>query len=159
MAIEKITPFLWFDHQAEEAANFYVGIFPNSKITKVVRYGPAGPGSAGSVMTVEFELEGRPFVALNGGPIYQFTEAISFLVNCATQEEVDTYWDKLTVGGSPIQCGWLKDRFGLTWQIVPTVLPELLSNPDPAKGQRVMQAMLKMKKLDIGVLRAAAEQG
>ncbi len=154
--VQKITPFLWFDHQAEDAANFYVSIFPNSKIVKAVRYGPAGPGPAGSVMTVEFQLEGQSFVALNGGPIYQFTEAISFVVNCPTQDEIDYYWGKLSAGGQE-QCGWLKDKFGLSWQIVPTALPELLSNPDPEKGQRVMKAMLGMKKLDIGALKQAAQ--
>jgi predicted 3-demethylubiquinone-9 3-methyltransferase (glyoxalase superfamily) len=129
--IQKITPFLWFDHQAEEAAGFYTSIFPNSKIIKVVRYGKAGPGPAGSAMTVEFQLEGQPLVALNGGPHFKFTEAISFLVDCQTQDEVDTYWEKLSAGGSDMQCGWLKDKFGLSWQIVPTVLSQLLSDPDP----------------------------
>ena len=133
MPIQKITPFLWFDHQAEEAAAFYTSIFPNSKIVKVVRYGEAGPGPAGSVMTVEFQLDGQTFVALNGGPHFKFTEAISFVVNCQTQDEVDAYWEKLSAGGSEVQCGWLKDKFGLSWQIVPTVLPELLGDPDPAK--------------------------
>ena len=147
--IQKITPFLWFDHQAEEAAGFYTSIFPNSKVVKVVRYGEAGPGPAGSAMTVEFQLEGQSFVALNGGPHFKFTEAISFVVNCQTQEEVDSYWEKLSAGGAEVQCGWLKDKFGLSWQIVPTVLPELLSDPDPEKSQRVMKAMMTMKKLDI----------
>ena len=126
MPIQKITPFLWFDHQAEEAAAFYTSIFPNSKVVKVVRYGEAGPGPAGSVMTVEFQLDGQMFVALNGGPHFKFTEAISFVVNCQTQDEVDAYWEKLCAGGSEVQCGWLKDKFGLSWQIVPTVLPKLL---------------------------------
>jgi predicted 3-demethylubiquinone-9 3-methyltransferase (glyoxalase superfamily) len=153
--IQKITPFLWFDHQAEEAANFYVSIFPNSKIIKVLRYGGAGPGPAGSVMTVEFQLDGRSFVALNGGPHFKFTEAISFVVNCQTQDEVDAYWEKLSAGGTEVQCGWLKDTFGLSWQIVPTALPELLSDPDPEKSQRVMKAMLTMKKLDIRALKQA----
>lgn len=152
-ALQKITPFLWFDHQAEEAANHYVSIFPNSKIGSVHRYGPAGPGPAGSVMTVQFTLDGLSFVALNGGPIYKFTEAISFVVNCLTQDEIDHYWDKLSAGGTPIQCGWLKDRFGVTWQVVPTMLPDLLC--DPVRGQRVVQAMLKMKKLDIKALQEA----
>jgi predicted 3-demethylubiquinone-9 3-methyltransferase (glyoxalase superfamily) len=156
--IQKITPFLWFDHQAEEAASFYVSIFPNSKVVKMVRYGPAGPGPAGSVMTVEFELEGLTFVALNGGPHFKFTEAISFVVNCQTQEEVDTYWEKLSAGGTEVQCGWLKDRFGVAWQIVPIALPELLSDPDAVKSKRVAQAMFGMKKLDIRALRQAAEQ-
>jgi predicted 3-demethylubiquinone-9 3-methyltransferase (glyoxalase superfamily) len=157
VALHKITPFLWFDHQAEEAANFYTSIFPNSKLGKVARYGQAGPGPPGSVMTVEFQLDGQTFVALNGGPIYKFTEAISFVVNCATQAEVDHYWDRLSAGGEG-QCGWLKDRFGLSWQIVPTVLPELLSDPDPKKSQRVMAALMTMKKLDIRALQAARDQ-
>ncbi len=158
MPIQKITPFLWFDRQAEDAAGYYVSIFPNSKIIKVVRYGDAGPGPAGSAMTVEFQLEGQSFVALNGGPHFHFTEAISFVVNCQTQDEVDTYWDKLSAGGVQVQCGWLKDRFGLSWQIVPTVLFELLNDPDPAKSQRVMKAMLTMKKLDIHALKQAYEK-
>jgi len=153
--IQKITPFLWFDHQAEEAAVFYATIFPNSKVVKVIRYGSAGPGPAGSVMTVEFQLEGQTFVGINGGPHFKFSEAISFVVNCEAQDEVDHYWDKLSAGGGQVQCGWLKDKFGLSWQIVPTALPELLSNPDPVKAQRVMQAMLKMKKLDIRTLEQA----
>ena len=156
MPIQKITPFLWFDHQAEEAAHFYTSIFPNSKIVKLVRYGAAGPGPAGSVMTVEFQLDGQNFVALNGGPIFKFTEAISFFVNCQSQDEVDTYWDRLSAGGTEVQCGWLKDKFGLAWQIIPTGLPELLGDPDPEKSQRVMKAMLAMKKLDIHVLNEAA---
>ena len=155
MPIQKITPFLWFDHQAEEAASFYASIFPNSKIGKVVRYGAAGPGPAGSVMTVEFQLDGLSLVALNGGPHFKFTEAISFWVHCQTQDEVDFYWEKLSAGGTEIQCGWLKDKFGLSWQIVPTVLPELLSNPDPEKSKRVMKVMLTMKKLDIRALQQA----
>jgi predicted 3-demethylubiquinone-9 3-methyltransferase (glyoxalase superfamily) len=153
--IQKITPFLWFDHQAEEAAGFYASIFPNSKVVKVVRYGKAGPGPPGSAMTVEFQLEGQTFVALNGGPLFKFTEAISFVVNCQTQHEVDAYWDKLSAGGSDLQCGWLKDKFGLSWQIVPTVLSELLSDPDPQKSQRVMKALMTMKKLDIRALKQA----
>jgi predicted 3-demethylubiquinone-9 3-methyltransferase (glyoxalase superfamily) len=157
MSVQKITPFLWFDHQAEEAARLYVSIFPNSKIGKVVRYGPAGPGPAGSVMTVEFQLEGLTFVALNGGPIFKFTEAVSFVVNCKTQEEVDHYWEKLSADGGEVQCGWVKDKFGLSWQVVPTRLPELLSGADPERSQRVMKAMLKMKKLDIRELERAYE--
>jgi predicted 3-demethylubiquinone-9 3-methyltransferase (glyoxalase superfamily) len=153
--IQKITPFLWFDHQAEEAARLYVSIFPNSKIVKVVRHGAAGPGPAGSVMTVEFQLDGQSFDALNGGPHFKFTEAISFVVNCETQNEVDAYWEKLSTGGTEVQCGWLKDKFGLSWQIVPTVLSELLSDPDPVKAQRVMKAMLAMKKLSIPALEQA----
>ncbi len=159
MSIQKITPFLWFEHQAEEAANFYASIFPNSKITKVTRYGPVGPGPAGSVMTVAFQLEGQSFVALNGGPHFKFTEAISFVVNCQTQEEVDFYWEKLTAGGAEVQCGWLKDKFGLSWQIVPTTLPELLNHTDSKKSQAAMKAMMTMKKIDIGALKAAAEGG
>jgi predicted 3-demethylubiquinone-9 3-methyltransferase (glyoxalase superfamily) len=155
MASPKITPFLWFDHQAEEAANFYVSVFPDSRIVKVVRYGAAGRGPPGSVMTVEFVLDGRPFVALNGGPHFKFTEAISFVVNCQTQEDVDRYWDRLSAGGSEVQCGWLKDKFGVSWQVVPIELPALLSNPDPEKSQRAMKAMLAMKKLDIRALKEA----
>ncbi len=154
-----ISSFLWFDTQAEEAANFYVSIFPNSKIGKVARYGDAGPGPKGSVMTVEFELDGKPFIALNGGPHFKFTEAISFVVHCTTQQEVDRYWEKLLQGGGQeSQCAWLKDKFGLSWQIVPTILGQLLSDPDPKKSKRVMEAMLKMKKIDMPTLQRAAEQ-
>jgi len=155
--IQKITPFLWFDHQAEEAAALYTSIFPNSRVVRVICYGEAGPGPAGSAMTVEFQLEGQTFVALNGGPHFKFTEAISFVVNCQTQEEVDAYWEKLSAGGAEVECGWLKDKFGLSWQIVPTVLPELLSDPDPEKSRRVMQAILRMKKLDIRALEQARD--
>jgi predicted 3-demethylubiquinone-9 3-methyltransferase (glyoxalase superfamily) len=158
--MQKITPFLWFDHQAEEAVNFYTSIFKNSKIGKIARYDEAGEKvagrPAGSVMTVEFELEGQDFIALNGGPQFGFTEAISFVVNCETQAELDYYWEKLTAGGQEVQCGWLKDKFGLSWQVVPTVLGELLSSKDAAESQRVMEAMLKMVKLDIKKLQAAA---
>ncbi len=153
----EITPFLWFDTQAEEAAKFYVGIFPRSKIVSVARYGEAGPGPKGSVMTVAFELDGKRFTALNGGPQFKFTEAISFVVDCKTQKDVDRYWAKLSKGGEEGPCGWLKDKYGLSWQIVPTALGELLSDPDPAKSKRVMEAMLKMRKLDIGVLKNAYE--
>jgi predicted 3-demethylubiquinone-9 3-methyltransferase (glyoxalase superfamily) len=153
--VQKITPFLWFDRQAEEAAKFYTSIFPNSKIVKVVRHGEAGPGPAGTAMIVEFQLEGQSFVALNGGPHFKFTEAVSFVANCQTQEEVDNYWEKLSAGGTQVECGWLKDKFGLSWQIVPTVLPQLMSDPDPQKTGRVMKAMLKMKKLDIRTLQQA----
>jgi len=160
--MQKITPFLWFSDNAEEAVRFYVSIFKNSKIGKIARYGEAGEKvagrPAGSVMTVEFQLEGEDFVALNGGPMFKFTEAISFVVNCETQEEVDYYWKKLSAGGKEVQCGWLKDKFGLSWQIVPTILPELLSDKDAAKSQRVMQAMLEMVKLDIKKLKQAAKQ-
>jgi predicted 3-demethylubiquinone-9 3-methyltransferase (glyoxalase superfamily) len=153
--VKHITPFLWFDKEAEEAANFYVSVFPNSKIGSVARYGEAGPGEAATVMTVEFELDGQRFVALNGGPQYKFTEAVSFVINCETQDEVDDYWEKLSEGGEQGPCGWLKDRYGLSWQVVPTVLPELLTDPDPEKAQRVMTAMLQMRKLEIEPLRRA----
>ena len=160
--MQKITPFLWFDDNAEEAVKFYTSIFKNSKIGKIARYDKAGEKAAGrpagSVMTVEFQLEGQEFVALNGGPHFKFTEAISFVVNCETQEEVDYYWEKLSQGGKEVQCGWLKDKYGLSWQIVPTVLGELLSGKDAAKAKRVMDAMLKMVKLDIKKLKAAAKQ-
>jgi predicted 3-demethylubiquinone-9 3-methyltransferase (glyoxalase superfamily) len=152
-----ITPFLWFDHQAEEAAQVYVAIFPDSRITEVVRHGEAGPGPAGSVMTVSFELKGQGFVAMNGGPLFQFNEAISFWIDCDSQAEVDFYWDRLLEGGGqPSRCGWLKDRFGVSWQVVPIQLIRLLKDPDPAKAARVMQAMLQMAKLDIAALEAAA---
>jgi predicted 3-demethylubiquinone-9 3-methyltransferase (glyoxalase superfamily) len=160
--MQKITPFLWFDDNAEEAVKFYTSIIKNSKIGKIARYDEAGEKAAGrpagSVMTVEFQLEGQEFVALNGGPHFKFTEAISFVVNCETQEEVDYYWEKLSASGKEVQCGWLKDKYGLSWQIVPTVLGELLSDKDAAKAQRVMQAMLKMVKLDIKKLKQAAKQ-
>ncbi len=155
----KITPFLWFNDQAEEAMNFYTSIFKNSKISSVSRYGEGGPGQPGSVMTATFELDGQEFMALNGGPLFTFTEAISFFVNCETQAEVDELWAKLTEGGEEVQCGWLKDRYGLSWQIVPSVLGELLNDPDAEKAGRVMNAMLQMKKIDIAGLRSAYEQG
>jgi predicted 3-demethylubiquinone-9 3-methyltransferase (glyoxalase superfamily) len=155
--MQKIHPFLWFDNQAEEAMNFYVSIFKNSKIGKIVRYGDAGPGPKGSVMTATFELVGQQFTALNGGPHFKFTEAISFVVDCKSQEEVDELWEKLSAGGEPGHCAWLKDKFGLSWQIVPSVLVELLSNPDPAKSKRVMEAMMKMTKIDIAELKQAAQ--
>lgn len=153
--MQKITPCLWFDNQAEEAARFYTAIFKNSSIEQIARYGPDTPGPEGAVMTVEFKLEGQNFIALNGGPVYKFTPAISFYVDCKTQEEVDHYWNSLLEGGRPDQCGWLTDRFGVSWQIVPAVLTELLGDPDPVKAQRVMQAMLKMVKLDVAELRRA----
>ena len=159
--IQKITPCLWFDDQAEEAAEFYTAIFHNSKIVNISRYGEAGQDvhgkPAGSVLTVAFELEGQTFTALNGGPIFKFNEAISFQVNCETQEEVDYYWEKLSAGGDEKaqQCGWLKDRYGVSWQIVPRVLVEMLSDSDVEKSQRAMTAMLKMKKIDINELRRA----
>jgi predicted 3-demethylubiquinone-9 3-methyltransferase (glyoxalase superfamily) len=156
--MQKITPFLWFDHQAQEAANFYTSIFKNSKIGRISRYGEAGPGPKGSVMTVEFELDGQKFIALNGGPHFKFTEAISFSVYCKTQDEVDDYWSKLSEGGEEGPCGWLKDKYGLSWQINPTILGEMLSDPDPEKSKRVMQAMLKMKKIDIEGLKKAYDQ-
>jgi predicted 3-demethylubiquinone-9 3-methyltransferase (glyoxalase superfamily) len=156
--MQKITPFLWFDTQAEEAARFYTSIFPNSRIVTVARYGEAGPGPKGSVMTVEFELDGQRMIALNGGSQFKFTEAISLSVDCNTQEEVDRYWNKLSQDGRESQCGWLKDRYGLSWQVNPTVLGELLADPDPKKAKRVMEAMLKMKKIDIAALKRAAQQ-
>ncbi len=154
---QKITPFLWFDNQAEEATNFYVSIFKNSKVISVDRYGEAGPGSKGTVMTTSFELEGQGFMALNGGPEYKFTEAISFFVNCETQAEVDDLWERLSAGGEEGPCGWLKDKYGVSWQIVPAVLGEMLSDPNPERSQRVMKAMLQMKKLDINALVRAYE--
>ena len=157
--MQKITTFLWFDTQAEEAANFYVSIFKNAKVLGLTRYGEAGPGPKGSVLTAAFELEGEKFTALNGGPQFKFTEAISFVVNCATQEEVDYYWEKLTAdGGAESQCGWLKDKYGLSWQVVPTILPELLQEKDPEKSNRIVQALMQMKKLDIAALKRAAEE-
>jgi predicted 3-demethylubiquinone-9 3-methyltransferase (glyoxalase superfamily) len=153
--IQKITPCLWFDTQAEEAAELYVSVFPNSKVVKVTRYGAAGPGPPGTAMSVEFQLEGQSFVALNGGPLFKFTEAISFMVHCQSQHEIDAYWNKLSAGGGTSQCGWLKDRFGLSWQIVPESLIRLLGDPDPAKAARVMRAMLSMQKIDIAALEHA----
>ena len=156
--MSRISPFLWFDDQAEEAAKLYVSLFPNSKITSVSRYGEAGPGEPGSVMIVSFELDGLSVTALNGGPAFKLSEAFSMSVDCADQAEVDRYWDALIEhGGQPSQCGWLKDRFGLSWQIVPRALPRLLGDPDRAKAQRVMAAMLKMHKLDVAALEAAAQ--
>jgi len=152
-----ITPFLWFDGQAEAAANHYIAIFPNSRITSVLRTGEAGPGPKGSVLTVAFSLDGNDFVALNGGPQFKFTEAISLAVPCKTQDEVDQYWEKLSAGGSKGQCGWLKDKFGVSWQVAPTILPEMLQDKDQAKADRVMQAMMQMTKIDIGALRKAYE--
>jgi len=158
---QRITPFLWFDHQAEEAAHFYVAIFKNSRIESIARYdeeaAKASGRRAGSVMTVAFALDGQDFVALNGGPHFKFTEAISFVVNCETQDEVDHFWEKLSAGGQEVQCGWLKDRYGVSWQIVPTVLPEMLQDKDPEKARRVMAAMLKMIKIDVAALKHAYE--
>jgi len=151
-----ITPFLWFDTEAEEAAKHYASIFPDSRIVEVTRYGSAGPGTEGSVMTVAFELDGQRFTALNGGPNFQFTEAVSFVVSCDTQEEVDAYWSKLSEGGEEGPCGWLKDRYGLSWQIVPKRLMELIGGPDPERAQAAMAAMLKMNKIEIADLERAA---
>jgi len=150
--MQKITPFLWFDNQAEEAVNFYTSIFKNSKIGSTSRYGEAGPRQVGSVMVMEFEIEGQIFTALNGGPIFKFTPAISFFVNCTSQEEVDYYWEKLSQGGEKSQCGWLEDKYGISWQIVPTILGQLMSDPDAEKAGRVTRAMLKMTKIDIAAL-------
>ena len=155
--MNKITPFLWFDGNADEAAKFYVSIFNNSKIKTVAGYGEAGPGPMGTVLTVVFELDGQEFIALNGGPHFKFAEAISFSVDCKTQEEVDNYWTKLSAGGKEGPCGWLKDKHGLSWQINPTILGEMLSDPDPEKSVRVMKAMLTMKKIDIQTLKQAYE--
>jgi predicted 3-demethylubiquinone-9 3-methyltransferase (glyoxalase superfamily) len=157
--MQKITPFLWFDGKAEEAMNFYVSIFKNSKVISVSRYGEAGPGPKGSVMGATFELDGQRFFALNGGPEFNFTPAISFFVNCETQREVDELWEKLSAGGEKQRCGWLKDKYGLSWQIVPTILGELLQDSDPAKSQRTMRAMLQMDKLDIQGLKDAHDRG
>jgi predicted 3-demethylubiquinone-9 3-methyltransferase (glyoxalase superfamily) len=153
--MQKITTFLWFDNNAEEAANFYVSIFKNSKILNVARYGDAGPGPKNTVMTVNFELNGQEYIALNGGPRFRFTQAISFVVNCETQEEVDYFWSRLSEGGEESRCGWVMDKFGLWWQVVPTALGKLMSDPDPQKAQRVMAAMLQMGKIDIEALQRA----
>ena len=154
--MQKITPCLWFDTEGEEAAKFYTSVFPNSRIVEVSRYGEAGPRAEGTVMTVSFELDRQKFVALNGGPEFTFNEAISFQVSCETQEEVDMFWNTLSEGGEEGPCGWLKDKFGVSWQIVPTALPRLLSDPDREKSQRVMRAMLSMKKIEIDELEQAA---
>jgi len=157
---QRITPFLWFDHQAEEAANFYASTFKNSRIKGMARHddqAAKAAGRQGSVMTVQFELDGQDFVALNGGPAFKFTEAISFVVSCETQEEIDHFWQTLSAGGQEVECGWLKDRFGVSWQVVPTVLGEMLQDGNPEKSQRVMAALMKMKKLDIDGLRKAYE--
>lgn len=151
----KIHPFLWFDSQAEEAANFYVSIFPNSKILNVVRNAGSAPGPAGGVLTVDFEIDGQRVTALNGGPIFSFSEAFSFVIECKDQAEVDDYWERLVEGGQESQCGWLKDRFGLSWQVVPQALFETIGGPDPAGRARAMDAMMKMKKLDVAKLKAA----
>jgi predicted 3-demethylubiquinone-9 3-methyltransferase (glyoxalase superfamily) len=154
--MQKITPFLWFDNQAEEAARFYTSIFKNSKLGAISRYGDTGPGPKGSVLVAHFFIEGQEFMALNGGPLFRFTEAVSFVVNCDTQDEIDYYWDKLIAGGGkPSQCGWLKDKFGLSWQVVPAALTTFLTGPDPEKSNRVMQAILKLAKLDLPTLQRA----
>jgi predicted 3-demethylubiquinone-9 3-methyltransferase (glyoxalase superfamily) len=155
--LSRITPCLWFDTEAELAATFYTGVFKNSRIVQVSHYGPAGPRPEGMVLTVTFELDGQPFMALNGGPEFTFNEAISFIVDCESQEEVDEFWSRLSDGGEEGPCGWLKDRFGVSWQIVPTVLDELITDPDPERSQRAMTAMLGMQKLDIAELQRAAD--
>jgi predicted 3-demethylubiquinone-9 3-methyltransferase (glyoxalase superfamily) len=156
--MRKITPFLWFDGKAEEAANFYVSLFDNAKIRNASRYSEGSPGEAGTVMTVQFELDGQAFIALNGGPEYTFTPAVSFSIDCKSQAEVDHFWDRLSEGGRTSQCGWLQDKYGLSWQVVPSVLPELLGDDDDAKSDAVMQAMLKMTKLDIAALQEAYDR-
>jgi predicted 3-demethylubiquinone-9 3-methyltransferase (glyoxalase superfamily) len=153
--MQKITPFLWFNNQAEEATNFYVSVFKNSKIVSITRFGEVGPGPKGTVMTTKFLIAGQEFVALNGGPQFTFSQAISFVVNCRTQKEVDEFWEKLSEGGEKQQCGWLKDKYGVSWQIVPVVMVEMLNDPDPLKSQRVMKAMLLMDKIDIKILKQA----
>jgi predicted 3-demethylubiquinone-9 3-methyltransferase (glyoxalase superfamily) len=153
--MQSITPFLWFDGKAEEAMNFYISVFPNSKVLRVTRYTEGGPGPAGSVMTVDFELNGQEFVGLNGGPQDQFNWAVSFVVNCETQEEVDYYWEKLSEGGEKSRCGWVKDKFGLWWQVTPTILTETIGDKDPEKVKRVMQAMMKMNKIEIEPIKRA----
>jgi predicted 3-demethylubiquinone-9 3-methyltransferase (glyoxalase superfamily) len=156
--MQKITPFLWFDNQAEEAVGFYTAIFKNSKVETITRCGDSGPGPKGSVMTIAFELDGQKFTAFNGGPVFKFTEAVSFVVNCANQQEVDEMWEKLSSGGKEIECGWLKDKYGLAWQIVPTAFIEMMQDHDVERKERVMKAMMKMKKLDIAALEAAYRQ-
>jgi predicted 3-demethylubiquinone-9 3-methyltransferase (glyoxalase superfamily) len=156
--MQKITPFLWFDDQSEQAVEFYTSIFNNSKIGTITRYGEQGPGQPGTVMSATFYLEGQEFTALNGGPVFSFSPAISFFVHCETQEEIDDLWEKLSEGGEVQQCGWLTDKFGVSWQIVPTILGQLLNDPDPHRSSKVTQAMLKMVKLDIGLLKQAYEQ-
>ena len=156
--MQKITPFLWFNGQAEEAANFYISLFKNSRIINIARYGEAGPGPKGTAMTATFELAGQRFIALNAGPQFKFSEAISFLINCETQQEIDELWEKLSAGGEKSRCGWLKDKYGLSWQVIPTALGEMLQDKDPGKSQRVMQAMLQMDKIDIARLKQAYDE-
>lgn len=156
--MQKITTFLWFDNNAEEAANFYCSIFKNSRVLNMSRYTEGLPGPKGTVMTVDFELDGQRFTALNGGPQFKFTEAISLVVNCETQAEIDYFWEKLSAGGAESQCGWLKDKYGLSWQIVPSIIGELISDKDPERSNRVMQEVLKMKKLEIETLKRAADE-
>jgi predicted 3-demethylubiquinone-9 3-methyltransferase (glyoxalase superfamily) len=156
--MQRITPCLWFDRQAEEAARFYISIFKNSKIGEITHYGEGAPRPKGSVLTVRFQLDAQEFLALNGGPVFKFTEAISLIVNCETQEEVDRMWEKLSEGGEKVECGWLKDKYGLSWQVVPTVLAKMLTDPDPARADRVLQAVMQMKKLDIKKLEEAYAQ-
>ncbi len=155
--MQKITPFLWFDGNAEDAANYYISIFKNSKMGKISRYGDAGPGPKGSAMSVTFQIEGQEFFALNGGPQFKFTPAISFFVNCETQQQVDELWEKLSAGGRTDRCGWLQDKFGVSWQIIPTVLGQLLGDKDPQRAKRAMQAMLQMTKIDGNALQQAAD--
>jgi predicted 3-demethylubiquinone-9 3-methyltransferase (glyoxalase superfamily) len=157
--MQKITPFLWFKDSAEEAAKFYTGMFKDSRIGEVMRYGDAGPGPKGAAMSVTFQLEGQEFIALNGNPAFEFSPALSLFVKCDTQQEIDGYWSKFLDGGQPMQCGWIKDRFGVTWQVVPNVLGKMLQDPDPAKAKRVMEAMMQMVKLDIKTLEDAYAQG
>ena len=156
--MQEIAPCLWFDDKAEEAMNFYVSIFKNSKVGKITRFGEAGPGQKGSVMSVTFQLDGQDFLALNGGPLFKFTEAVSFFVNCETQQEVDELWEKLSAGGEESRCGWLKDKYGLSWQIIPSTLIKMLGDTDGEKAKRVMQAMLQMSKIDIGRLQRAYDR-
>lgn len=158
-SMQKITACFWFDNQAEEAAEYYVSVFDNARINNVSRYGEGGPGPAGQAVVVEFDIEGQTFQALNGGPAFSFTEAVSFVIDCASQDEVDRYWNALTDGGTESQCGWLKDRYGVSWQIVPSVLGQLIGGPDPAGSQRAVQAMLGMRKLDIAELQKAYDGG
>lgn len=157
--MQKITPFLWLDHQAEEAARFYTSVFKNANVIHVSRYGDAGPGPKGSVLTVTFEIERQRFIALNGGPKFAFTPAVSFMVNCETQQEVDEYWTKLSAGGKTERCGWLRDKYGLSWQIIPTILPKLIGGDDPVKARRATEEMLQMDKIDIARLQAAYNGG